>query len=159
MKKLMLLSLFFVSTLLSAQKPIEIKLWPDGAPNSNGMTQQVENGPTYVAEPTLTVYPAKESNGLAIVACPGGGYAHLALSHEGHDMASWFNSQGITYAVLKYRMPNGNNERYHGIVCWRASGKHGRHAYYGFRDTPRFPDSFLPCHHDGSHLYPYGVAR
>ena len=25
-------------------------------------------------------------------------------------MADWFNSQGITYAVLIYRMPNGNNE-------------------------------------------------
>lgn len=110
MKKLVLLSLLFVSTLLSAQKPVEIKLWPDGAPNSNGMTQQVENGPVYVAEPTLTVYPASSGNGLAIVACPGGGYAHLAMSHEGHDMASWFNSQGITYAVLKYRMPNGNHE-------------------------------------------------
>lgn len=104
------MSLVFLSTMLSAQNPVEIKLWPNGAPNSNHMTQQVENGPLYVAEPTLTVYLAKEGNGMAIVACPGGGYTHLAMQHEGHDMANWFNSQGITYAVLTYRMPNGNDE-------------------------------------------------
>ena len=110
MKKLVLISLLFTSTLLQAQDPIEIKLWPNGAPVDNGMTEQVENGPIYVAEPTLSVYPAKNGNGLAIVMCPGGGYAHHALSHEGHDMASWFNAQGITYAVLQYRMPNGHDE-------------------------------------------------
>lgn len=47
---------------------------------------------------------------MAIVACPGGGYSHLAMAHEGKSMADWFNSQGITYAVLRYRMPNGHNE-------------------------------------------------
>ena len=104
------MSLLFVSTLLAAQEPVKIKLWQNGAPNDNGMTSQVEKGPLYVAEPTIEVYPAKESNGLAIVMCPGGGYSHLAMNHEGYDMANWFNSQGITYAVLTYRMPNGNNE-------------------------------------------------
>ncbi len=29
---------------------------------------------------------------------------------RGRDMAAWFNAQGITYAVLKYRMPNGHRE-------------------------------------------------
>lgn len=88
MKKLFLMSLVFLSTMLAAQKPVEIKLWPNGAPNTNNMTQQIENGPLYVAEPTLTVYPAKEGNGMAIVACPGGGYTHLAMNHEGHDLAT-----------------------------------------------------------------------
>ncbi len=60
--------------------------------------------------PTLTVYPATKPNGLAVVACPGGGYIRLAMNHEGHDMADWFNAQGITYAVLKYRMPNGHSD-------------------------------------------------
>lgn len=110
MKKLLFLSFLFISSMLAAQKPVEIKLWPDGAPISNGMTKQEEKGILYVAEPTLTVYPAKDGNGLAIIMCPGGGYSHLATSHEGHDMAAWFNAQGITYAVLTYRMPNGHNE-------------------------------------------------
>lgn len=32
------------------------------------------------------------------------------MNHEGHDMSSWFTAQGITYIVLKYRMPNGHYE-------------------------------------------------
>ena len=58
----------------------------------------------------LTVYlPKKEkSTGRAIVDCPGGGYTHLAMEHEGHDWAEYFNSRGIALIVLKYRMPNGD---------------------------------------------------
>ena len=41
--------------------------------------------------------------------CPGGGYDHHAINHEGHDMAKWFCDQGITYIVLKYRLPHGND--------------------------------------------------
>ena len=104
------MSFIMLSSILCAQKPIEIKLWPNGAPNENGIKEQKENGPVYVAEPTLYVYPAENPNGMAIIACPGGGYYNLATAHEGHDMAAWFNSQGITYSVLIYRMPNGNNE-------------------------------------------------
>ena len=104
------MSFIIISSVLCAQKPIEIKLWPDGAPNDNGIKEQKENSPLYVAEPTLYIYPAENPNGMAIVACPGGGYFTLASGHEGHDMAAWFNSMGITYSVLIYRMPNGNNE-------------------------------------------------
>lgn len=111
MKFLLCMGLFVLSqTWLHAQQPLELKLWPEGMPNDNGMTCQEENGVLYVAEPTLTVYPATEGNGMAIVACPGGGYGKLAMDHEGKDMAAWFNNQGITYAVLKYRMPNGRKE-------------------------------------------------
>lgn len=111
MKFLLCMGLFVLSqTWLHAQQPLELKLWPEGIPNDNGMTCQEENGVLYVAEPTLTVYPATEGNGMAIVACPGGGYGKLAMDHEGKDMAAWFNNQGITYAVLKYRMPNGHKE-------------------------------------------------
>ncbi len=114
MKRLLLMSLLALSTTLFAQKPAEFKLWPNGAPNSNELTTPEEELPggrlTKVSEPTLTVYPATKPNGLAIIACPGGGYLHLAMNHEGRDMAAWFNAQGITYAVLKYRMPNGHHD-------------------------------------------------
>ena len=111
MKFLLCMGLFVLSqTWLHAQQPLELKLWPEGMPNDNGMTCQEENGVLYVAEPTLTVYPATEGNGMAIVACPGGGYGKLATDHEGKDLSPLFNSQGITYAVLKYRMPNGHKE-------------------------------------------------
>jgi acetyl esterase/lipase len=97
-----------------AQKPIVVPLWPNGAPNSNGLTGTEEdlNGGRVanVVNPTITIYPAAKPCGMAIIACPGGGYARLAMNHEGHDMAAWMNTMGITYVVLKYRMPNGHKE-------------------------------------------------
>ena len=100
--------------MLSAQKPVELPLWPNGAPNNNELTNSGQNHNNEwvsdVTTPTLTVYPASHPNGMAIIMCPGGGYGGLAMKHEGHDMAPWFNTQGITYAVLKYRMPNGHHE-------------------------------------------------
>ena len=110
MKQLLLTSLLLICNIMYAQQPIILNVWPNGAPNTNEMNRQEENGPLYVAEPTLEIYPASHPNGLSIVACPGGGYGHLAMDHEGRDMAAWFNNQGITYAVLTYRMPNGHND-------------------------------------------------
>ncbi len=37
--------------------------------------------------------------------CPGGGYQHLAIDKEGHDVARWLNTIGIAAIVLKYRLP------------------------------------------------------
>ena len=39
MKILFLMSLGFFSTMLTAQNPVEIKLWPNGAPNTHNLTQ------------------------------------------------------------------------------------------------------------------------
>lgn len=104
----------FISTMIFAQQPIEISLWPNGMPNSNGLTgteEDLESGRVAnVVNPSIAVYRPEKSNGMAIIMCPGGGYARLAMGHEGHDMAAWFTTQGITYVVLKYRMPNGHYE-------------------------------------------------
>lgn len=104
----------FISTMIFAQQPIEISLWPDGMPNSNGLTgteEDLEGGRVAnVVNPSIAVYRPEKPNGMAIIMCPGGGYARLAMGHEGHDMAAWFTTQGITYIVLKYRMPNGHYE-------------------------------------------------
>lgn len=61
-----------------------------------------------VSHPTLTVYlpPAGKANGTAVVICPGGGYLHLAWTHEGTDVARMLNEMGITAFLLKYRLPN-----------------------------------------------------
>lgn len=61
-------------------------------------------------ESEITVYlPAKEkATGRCIVDCPGGGYSHLAMDHEGHAWAEFYNSKGIAFVVLKYRMPKGD---------------------------------------------------
>ena len=60
-----------------------------------------------ITEPTLTVYKAEGNNtGKAVVIIPGGGYSLVAIYHEGHDIAKVLARQGITAAVLKYRLPN-----------------------------------------------------
>jgi acetyl esterase/lipase len=61
-----------------------------------------------VSRPTLTVWepPAGKKTGTAVIICPGGSYVHLAMTHEGTQVAAWLNSLGITAFVLKYRLPS-----------------------------------------------------
>lgn len=60
-----------------------------------------------ITEPTLTIYKAEGANtGKAVIIIPGGGYELVALYHEGYDLAKALAKQGITAAVLKYRLPN-----------------------------------------------------
>jgi acetyl esterase/lipase len=60
-----------------------------------------------ITEPTLTLYKAKGLNsGKAVLIIPGGGYSLVALYHEGFDVAELLAENGITAAVLKYRLPN-----------------------------------------------------
>lgn len=58
----------------------------------------------------ITCYLPQNPTGRAVVDCPGGGYEHLAMTHEGYDWAEYFNKQGIAFFVLKYRMPHGDYE-------------------------------------------------
>ena len=109
MRKLFMIGALLVSSFLSAQHPIQVKLAEEKTVDEKPVIKGWINGDEYT-EATLTIYPAKKNNGQAIVACPGGGYAGIATTHEGHDMAAWFNTQGITYAVLHYRMPYGKHE-------------------------------------------------
>lgn len=92
--------------------PKVLPIWPDGAPDKTGLTGEEYRNDNFritnVTEPTLTVFVPAHPNGQAIIACPGGGYRHLSFETEATMMADWLNSQGITLAVLKYRMPNGN---------------------------------------------------
>lgn len=61
---------------------------------------------TDVTDPELHFFPASgKAPHPAVLVCPGGGYSHLAWSHEGLDIASFLNLQGISAFVLKYRCP------------------------------------------------------
>src|SRR4029453_15937727 len=62
--------------------------------------------------PSITLYrPSKESDtGTAIIICPGGGYWNLYWQLEGEEVATWLASQGITGALLKYRVPRRPGE-------------------------------------------------
>lgn len=94
-----------------------VKIWDNAtAPHSNGITTpEQEPEPNRLAntsEAVLYLFPADRARatGQAMVICPGGGYARLAIDHEGYEMAQWFAANGITAAVLKYRMPNHRPE-------------------------------------------------
>lgn len=99
----------------SASEPITFKLWNNNAPTSNDIPVGTEKCDemgriTNVSEPEITVYPSDNPNGMALIMCPGGGYFCLAALFEGSELAKPLNEEGITLAVLKYRLPNGHHE-------------------------------------------------
>lgn len=87
----------------SAQRVVNIDLWPKGAPHKSSVKNDTARLTVYIADP-------KRATGRAIVICPGGGYAGHAMKTEGTDWAEFFNNMGITAAVLKYRLPHGKAE-------------------------------------------------
>jgi acetyl esterase/lipase len=84
-----------------------IPLWSGQAPGAQGKDEP--------DIPTITVYPTRTAPrpgapGLtAVIVCPGGSYVHLAMNHEGRQVANYLNSLGIFAVVLKYRL----GPRYH----------------------------------------------
>lgn len=114
MKKSVAFILFLPVSFLFAENPVILNVWPDGAPESNEITEpertNEEGHIFYSQEARLYVYrpDSSQNTGTAVLICPGGGYSILAIQHEGCGYAEWLASQGITGAVLKYRMPNGH---------------------------------------------------
>jgi len=97
-------SLLCSIAIASAQGPIQQTdqppaqpLWPEGAPGAKG------NQPEDIPSIQLYQPAADKATGSAIIVCPGGSYHGLAR-HEGHDVALWLNSIGVTAVVLKYRL-------------------------------------------------------
>ncbi|HYE73189.1 MAG TPA: alpha/beta hydrolase, partial [Blastocatellia bacterium] len=123
----LLRSVFYVLVLLpvtawAMQQPKEILLWPNGAPGSEGKTDDEavrvtpdgESVISKVHKPSLTPYlPAKgKANGTAIIIAPGGGHRELWSDHEGHNLAKWFSERGTAAFVLKYRLAREPNSTY-----------------------------------------------
>ena len=89
---------------------------PDSQPSQVQEKSVTESGNRVrisdVVQPTLTVYlpePLKNT-GTAVIICPGGGYARLAIDHEGYDVAKRLNEMGVAAFVLKYRLPNDRSQ-------------------------------------------------
>lgn len=111
MKKLIIALFLIYSTGDVFSQDFSLKVWPNGAPNSNGLTvpeekydgRRVRN----VSEAEMYVYlPEKPINtGVAVLICPGGGYTIEAMDHEGYDIAEWLKGKGVAGIVLKYRLP------------------------------------------------------
>ena len=120
MKKIFLTVAFIAAALLSyaqAPEPIRpdtLKLWPAGAPNAFEIPGPESGFITFRAkeyeEAFLEVYPARNPNGLCVIMCPGGAYILESQEHEGRHLKDWFNTRGITYCMLQYRLPCGHHE-------------------------------------------------
>ncbi|MDL5511193.1 alpha/beta hydrolase [Arenibacter sp. M-2] len=117
MKFLYILAFLGLSTLLSGQEGIVVKLWPNGVPKQ----QIAQEGEivivtdnvriSNVQDPTIEVFlpDRSEANGQAVIICPGGSYKWLSYKKERVDMAKKLNAHGIAGIVLKYRLPNSKS--------------------------------------------------
>ena len=116
MKKILLFLTLILSYGLISAQDLTLKVWPNGAPNDNGMTEPEEKYDGVrvrnVSEAEMYVYLQDDdkNTGAAVVICPGGGYWIEAMDHEGYEIAEWLKSKGIAGIVLKYRLPYGNHE-------------------------------------------------
>jgi acetyl esterase/lipase len=114
--------LFLSVTILTSAQPKEVRLWPDGAPGSEGKTGEEKVRVTASGEhvvsnvhfPTLTPYlpPPEKATGAAVVIAPGGGHRELWVDHEGHNLARWLNTHGVAAFVLKYRLAREPDSTY-----------------------------------------------
>ncbi|GEP41767.1 alpha/beta hydrolase fold domain-containing protein [Brevifollis gellanilyticus] len=107
--------LITLAAFLQAAEPVEIKLWPEGAPgkmlpHSQATedfirTKSGKSTITDIHEPTITVYRPEKPNGTSVIVAPGGGFVFLSAIHEGTQVCEWLNTLGVTGILLKYRTP------------------------------------------------------
>lgn len=88
---------------------------PPGPPASAVVEQWVKRSPKgdadniawpHVATPMLTVVKPARPTGAAVLICPGGGYARVAVGRTGGAIARQFAARGITAFELLYRLPH-----------------------------------------------------
>jgi acetyl esterase/lipase len=92
----------------------EIPLYPGPIPNSKEVPDEEERSANdevdgvvrKVSRPTLSIFLPLQSNGSAVIICPGGGYHALLTKREGSDLAKAYNKMGVAAFVLKYRLPS-----------------------------------------------------
>jgi acetyl esterase/lipase len=120
-------ALALAGAALAAGRGEEIRLWPGGAPGSEGVTaaevSKPSTDPKYAGLPanfTVTHYPSiyvflppkEKATGAAMVVAPGGGHNQLVIDKEGWEFADWLNAQGIAAFVLKYRLAKAPGSTY-----------------------------------------------
>lgn len=116
MKQLVFLIIGLLSFFYTLTAQEEIKLYPNGPAESNGIiVPESFRDPEFIvntSNPRMYAYPAAKeiANGTAVVICPGGGYVGVSQIKEGSEIAKWFNDLGVSTFVLYYRMPNGHTE-------------------------------------------------
>ncbi len=93
-----------------AGEPLEIPLWPNGAPGFESRRDEAPLAKDYwirnIHNPSVTVFlpPKEKATGAAVVICPGGGHRLLVFNAEGVEAARFLNSIGVAAFALKYRL-------------------------------------------------------
>lgn len=100
----------------------EVKLWPNGAPGSEGKNGAETLVPgtdglrriATIHHPSLLVYapPADKRTGAAVIIAPGGGHRYVTIDSEGTMLAKWLADRGIAGFVLKYRLAREEGSTY-----------------------------------------------
>lgn len=94
-------------SLISLAKAQEaINLYQDSIPNATDKAQAFleKNRPQlFIYTPDQTI-----AKNIAVLVIPGGGYAHIAMDHEGHAVAKELVRNGYSAYVLQYRLPSPN---------------------------------------------------
>ncbi len=115
-----LVGLAIAAVSARAAEERHLPIWPEHTAADVGRGEDVSTRETTgdmrwiknVTVPTLNVFlpPADRATGVAVVICPGGGYAVEAYDKEGTEVARWLVEQGIAGFILKYRLPDGTLE-------------------------------------------------
>lgn len=92
--------LILMTITISTQAQHAVELYPHGIPNQRGEVALQDNKPAFFA-----YLPEGEQSQIAFLIIPGGGYAHVAMQHEGHDVAKRLRDSGYSAFVLRYRLP------------------------------------------------------
>lgn len=127
MRPLAAVFLTVAASAFAAERGAEIRLWPNGAPGSIGITATEVSQPSVSARysklpgrytvthhPSLYVFlpPKEKATGAALVIAPGGGHRQLVMEKEGWEVADWLNERGIAAFVLKYRLSRVEGSTY-----------------------------------------------
>jgi len=93
---LFVLSLLLFNCHIASQKTI--RLWDEKV-----ATKKMKHAAmmAFIAE--------NNPDGLAVIICPGGSYRYLGIKKEGYKVAKWFQKNGISAFVLRYRVGIRNN--------------------------------------------------
>lgn len=126
------------SSVVNAQAPPEIPLYPGAAPGSErwDWAEKAVTRPnglptvTEVVRPVLLHYPADKGKavGAAMVVAPGGGFRALMMSYEGTDIARRLNAMGVDAFILKYRLTHDGPGAPTREDVVRLAGEDGRQA-------------------------------
>jgi acetyl esterase/lipase len=112
---LLICIIFFNMPNSFAQYQPLYKTIPNNIPNKNQETESSNAGILIVEKVSIPSYQyfrvaTDNTKRPCVIICPGGGYSILAAGHEGSDVAKYFNSIGVNAIVLKYRIPNAENQ-------------------------------------------------